>query len=285
MKKKYAILIAGSACMLGAANTWANVTIDLSEAAYPPLVKKFAAGGFFEKNDTAATTAIAQTGDIHLPMYRANIREPRLNYTTKTGTNKGIWLGNNPATGSDLGLLYKTSSGVVHPNFDLNLDNLRATVATDSMLNYIRWDGVPFLVTTNAISAGVGSANDDDLFDAPSSYGPVDSSDSWDWSPPPHSGNARINFASKMGEFIALMVDSEKINGDGFRPTIWAFWQEPDHCLGDPSTPYAHHSDGLTSAEKFDNIRMCVKDLYQPLSSQVKAADPDLMVSGVAQNS
>jgi hypothetical protein len=239
-----------------------TLRVFLDEPAFPPVAQKLTVGSFFIRTNSGLFNWINNAGGRQMPMYRSNIREARENYTGKAND----FLGNRPlVTSNPKGFLYASGTNVL-PNFDRNLDAMRARVAAHQMIHYIRWDGVPFMATPDT---------SDDLFLAPTNYGTQASDAS-----PPCAPQDRLKFAQAMGAFAAMLRANESV----WRPTVWSFWQEPDHTLGDPSQPYNATNISITEAEKQANVRMLVRDFYRHLAREIRAADPDYLVGGIAQN-
>ncbi|VGO13299.1 hypothetical protein PDESU_01855 [Pontiella desulfatans] len=246
--------------------TAGTLTINCAAAEFPPLVQKLHGGSFFIRDDNQVVDWIDRDGELQMPIYRANMRDCRENYALNNAPS--AYIGNDPSIASNpRGLLYLDGTHVL-PNFDLSLDALRAQMAGYDMIHYIRWDGAPYMATLA----------DDGLFRSPIFQGGKDPDG--DSSPPPHADD-RLRFTQAIGDFAAHL----NANESEFRPTIWSFWQEPDHTLGDPGVPYGVEGMDLTEEEKQQNIRMFVRDMYRHLALEVRAADPDYRVSGIAQNS
>lgn len=246
--------------------TAGTLTINCAAAEFPPLVQKFHGGSFFIAADNDAVDWIDHDGELQMPVYRANMRDCRENYALNKSSS--TYIGNDPAVASNpRGLLYLDGTNVM-PNFDRSLDSLRARVAGHDMIHYIRWDGVPYMATLV----------EDGLFRSPIMQGGKDPDG--DYSPPPHEDD-RLKFTQAIGDFAAHL----NANESEFRPTIWSFWQEPDHTLGDPSVAYGVVGMDITEEEKQQNVRMLVRDMYRHLAKEVRAADPDYRISGIAMNS
>ncbi|AQQ09186.1 Immunoglobulin I-set domain protein [Sedimentisphaera cyanobacteriorum] len=242
-----------------------EIVFDVSQAQYPPVVNKFSDGVFFDNTERRDhNEMIARMDEMKCLMIDSNIRESRNNY--KNGSDTMI--GNNPLNPNNPnGLFYIDQQGQVQANCDLNWIERRSECLSAGLLNYIRWDGVPYLANDNP---------DDDYFtlDPFREIAPSDPKPS-DYNPPSAQADRPL-FAQKMGELIEKMHDNEP----DFVPTIWSFWQEVEHCLGDP-TPW----DNLTAADKMNNLEMFINDFYGNLVPLIKDIDPDYKIAGIQQNS
>ncbi|OXU13963.1 LamG-like jellyroll fold domain-containing protein [Sedimentisphaera salicampi] len=243
-----------------------EVVFDASQAHYPPAVNKFSDGVFFDNTERRDhNEMIARMDEMKCLMIDSNIRESRKNY--KDGSDTMI--GNDPLNSSNPnGLFYIDQQGEVQANCDLNWIERRSECLSAGLLNYIRWDGVPYL------------ANDDpadDYFNLDQFRGiPAGDPKPSDYNPPCAQADRPL-FAQKMGELIEKMHDNEP----DFVPTIWSFWQEVEHCLGDP-TPW---DNNLTAEDKMNNLEMFINDFYGNLVPLIKDVDPDYKIAGIQQNS
>ncbi|MCC2685870.1 MAG: Immunoglobulin I-set domain protein [Paenibacillaceae bacterium] len=222
-----------------------TVTVDLTSTEYPALVRKiglngnwdFALDADYRSMDNAAdASAVIQSGLIELRRMMLDGKVLAENKDLDISKPNSL-LGPEPAFSIN-------EQGAIDIRVNKNLLSLRQNVKKDEMINFVQLAGTPDIFTLDSTlkykENGVGN-----------------------WYPFPVEDQIP-QLAQSLAQYASKVASADQV------PTIWAFWQEPDHTIG----------GNLSKEEAFGKYL----DFYKQVGPAVKAFNRDAVVAGIQQN-
>lgn len=227
------------------------VSVDLGAAMYPALPPKVGFNAVWNVEDPGGHAAAAGAATAGAPMGSGLLET----YYFSTDFDP-LWSSLGPDA------LFYRSGGDVRTRTDANLTRLRADLQIGGMLNFLQIAGLPW-------ENGVFTP---DVCVTPPPPAPQfpPSGTSTCTTRPPQGNYYAPPIPSQVPEAAAAFVDFvRKVAAKGGPPTLWAFWQEPDHTLGEATRK--------KSLERY-------LELFKRIGQGLRQADRDAMVVGVQQN-
>lgn len=209
-----------------------TVVVDFASTAFPPSVRKLGVNAQWNESNPTDFTAIDVASAIGAPMV-AGLVETKYGPSDVPGPTST--LGPDP--------LFFRDGGNVETRTDADLTALRAAVRDGGMINLLQLAGTP---TTDGVFAVDGK------LEAPSNG---------NFYPMPEDAT---ELAEAFAAFAKTLASSDHA------PTLFCFWQEPDHTLG----------ANLTREQSLARYL----DFYAAVGPALRAVDRDFMVAGVQQN-
>jgi hypothetical protein len=236
-----------------AAGSISRITVDLRAPAFPALVKKFGLNQQWQDAGSRNRAGLKAARRAGLTVI-SGLFEP--NKVESLRDNPDSVLNRPPP------FLRETDGGAVVPKVNPRLLELRDEVGP-RQLSLMQLAGVPTEPLTPSASP---------MFRVQATT----ASENGNWYPLPVAGQ-QAEYADAVAAFTrALEV------ADG-RPTIWTFWQEPDHTLGMRTPPPPNQPQTPTDVDRRENRRQYA-GFYRLLAARLLDQNPDLMIGCCQEN-
>lgn len=210
----------------------ASVSVDFATTEFPPSARKLGFNGQWNESDSADFEAITAAGEIAAPIV-AGIIETK--YGPKDVPGPTSTLGPSP--------LFYRENGTVKTRTDNDLTSLRQAVKSAGMVNLLQLAGTPTEAGVFSVDPSLKETSNGNFYPLPGD-------------------------PAELAQTFALFA--QNVSAVDKTPTIWCFWQEPDHTIG----------ANLTRDESLARYG----DLYTKVGPALRAVDRDFVIAGIQQN-
>lgn len=209
------------------------MTVDLRHEAFPPLFPKLGYNSNWNTADLADTRAAQSAEALGMSLAAGLVETGEAN--EETGANATM----------ELPPFVRDAQGNVTVRIDPDLRRLREGVRDRGLVSFLQWAGTPRPESGFSVDPSLTASTNGNHYPLPVP------------SETPALADA----------FAKLSLSLRQADGT---PTMWAFWQEPDHTIGANLTRQR-------SLERF-------APFFARAASGIVAGDRDAMVAGVQQN-